>query len=214
MIIGIVFLFSLHLLGGEHGADSVGVGVRVSDGVGATLSCLHSILWISCWILTISWIYNRDITKNWLDFCWPWLNFQGHSSRRTDNARCGDICFVFLKKLLLVTCTFLPCTCLCHLILIIVATALISRSDIGTTFWHLRWRLHCRHWRASTMLSVLLIPFLKNQGQWNFIHTSAMSHPAHCHQLLRTLTYFSRLAEQCLVCAFSFISRTPPPVAA
>ena len=44
---------------------SVDIGVWV----GVTLSCLHNILWISDWILTkFSWIYNLDITKNWLDF--------------------------------------------------------------------------------------------------------------------------------------------------
>ena len=38
-------------------------------GVGVTLSCLHNILCISCWILTkFSRIYNWDITNNWLDF--------------------------------------------------------------------------------------------------------------------------------------------------
>ena len=44
-------------------ADPAGVNV------GMTLYCLHNIVWRSCWILTkFSWIYNRDITINWLNF--------------------------------------------------------------------------------------------------------------------------------------------------
>ena len=46
-------------VGTYFGADPIGVGV--------THSCLHSILWTSGWVLTkFSWIYNWDITKNWL----------------------------------------------------------------------------------------------------------------------------------------------------
>ena len=49
----------------DFGADPVGIGV----GVGVTLSCLHNILRTRVWIHTkFSWIYNLDITKNWLDF--------------------------------------------------------------------------------------------------------------------------------------------------
>ena len=41
----------------------------ISIGICVTLSCLHNILWTSGWILTkFSWIYNWDLTKNWLDF--------------------------------------------------------------------------------------------------------------------------------------------------
>ena len=43
---------------------------------------------------------------------------------------------------------------------------------------------------------------------WNFIHTAGMTQPAHCHWMLVTLTYFSHLAKQCLVCMLSHISRT------
>ena len=49
------------------------------------LSCLHNIFWTHGWILTrFSWICNLDITKN-IRFWWPWHNFQGHSSRKTEN---------------------------------------------------------------------------------------------------------------------------------
>ena len=49
------------------GPDGVGIGVGIS--VGIALSCLHNILWTGGYILTkFSWIYNWDITKNWLDF--------------------------------------------------------------------------------------------------------------------------------------------------
>ena len=58
-------------LGGhiDFGVDPVGVGGGIGAGIGMTLSCLHSIFWTSGWILTkFLWIYNLDITKNWLDF--------------------------------------------------------------------------------------------------------------------------------------------------
>ena len=53
-----------------------------------------------------------------------------------------------------------------------------------------------------------LAPFQEHQGLYAYetIHTSAMTHPALCHQLLLTLTYFSHLDEQCLVCVFSSVS--------
>ena len=48
--------------------DPVGVSI-VWFSIGMTLSFLHNILWTSGWILIkFSWIYNWDITKNWLDF--------------------------------------------------------------------------------------------------------------------------------------------------
>ena len=46
-------------------------------------SCLHNILWTSGWILTkFAWIYNWDITKNWLDFGDLNLIFQGDSNKK------------------------------------------------------------------------------------------------------------------------------------
>ena len=48
----------------DFGGDPVG-GI----GISMTFSCLHNILWTSGWILTkFSWLYNLDVTKNWLDF--------------------------------------------------------------------------------------------------------------------------------------------------
>ena len=47
----------------DYVVDPIGIGV------GMTLSCPHNILWTSCWSLTkLLWLYNWDITKNWLDF--------------------------------------------------------------------------------------------------------------------------------------------------
>ena len=65
----VYIIMSPHLRGVGHiefDADPIGVGIGIS--IGATLSCLHNILWTSVWILKFSWIYNREITKNWLDF--------------------------------------------------------------------------------------------------------------------------------------------------
>ena len=62
----------------------VGIGIGIDFAVGVTLSCLHIILWTSGWILIkFSWLYNGDITKNWLDF--------------------GDHDLIFLKTQLLVS---------------------------------------------------------------------------------------------------------------
>ena len=45
----------------DFGADPIGVDIK--------LSCLHNTLCINGWILTtFSWIYNWDITRNWLYF--------------------------------------------------------------------------------------------------------------------------------------------------
>ena len=45
------------------------IGGIVGIGMCITLSCLHNNLWTSDWILTkFLWIYNWDITKDWLDF--------------------------------------------------------------------------------------------------------------------------------------------------
>ena len=57
-----------------YGADPVGVRIGGSIGFGIdvsiTFSCLHITLWTNGWSLTkFSWIYNRDITKNWSDLC-------------------------------------------------------------------------------------------------------------------------------------------------
>ena len=69
-------MLSSHLWGGGHiafGADpagiSVSIGLGVRFGIHITFSCLHNILGTSGWVLTkFLWIYNWDITKNWLDF--------------------------------------------------------------------------------------------------------------------------------------------------
>ena len=42
-------------------------------------------------------------------------------------------------------------------------------------------------------------------------NTSTMVHLAHCHWPFLTLTYFLHLAEQYLVCVFSFVSQTQRP---
>ena len=48
-----------------------------------------NILWTSGWILNkFSWIHNWDI-KKLIIFWWPWPNFQGHSSRKTENSQWG-----------------------------------------------------------------------------------------------------------------------------
>ena len=49
-------------------------------------------------------------------------------------------------------------------------------------------------------------------GKWNFIHTSAIMHPARSHWLLLTLTRFPHLSEPCFVWAFSSVSWTPTAV--
>ena len=61
-----------------------------------TLMCLHNILWTNGWILTkFSWIYNWDKNNKMIRSWWPWPNFQGHSSRKTENSGLCDICFLW-----------------------------------------------------------------------------------------------------------------------
>ena len=83
------------------------------------LFCLRNILWTSGWILIkFSWIYIWDIAKKkkkkktttkkqtkkkLARFWWPRLNFQGHSGRKIENSRLGDISFLW--KLLTRLCS-------------------------------------------------------------------------------------------------------------
>ena len=64
-----MFYYVFHLRGGGY-CFWCGSQWHWHD-TGMTLFCLHNILWTICWILTkFSWIYmyNWDITNNWLDF--------------------------------------------------------------------------------------------------------------------------------------------------
>ena len=80
------------------------------------------------------------------------------------------------------------------------AIDLVSDLDIHCTFHAL---LNNVYFGFSSVSGIL-----RHLHLWNFIQTFAMTHPAHCHQLLLILAYFSRLAEQCFVSAFSSFSNT------
>ena len=71
-------------------------------------------------------------------------------------------------------------------------------------FWHNYFSKQERHrdHLLASFLAPLSLPAMlslciqlcfsntKALGNWNAIHTPALMHPAHCHQLLLTLTYF------------------------
>ena len=66
---------------------------------------------------------------------------------------------------------------------------------------------------ASTMLSPCIqLDFSNTRVSWLMTLHTLICHDVRCGWLLQNLTCFSFLAGQCLVCAFSSVSWTPPAV--